>query len=325
MNKEDKVLNFLRSNRLDFLSGEEISKKLGVSRAAVWKDIQHLRSLGYEIEAEPHRGYRLTAIPDKMFADEISWQLPTKIVGRNIFSYEELDSTNDAAFQLGKDGIKEGACVFAEYQKKGRGRLGRRWESPKGKNLLLSVLLRPVLSPADVPKITLAAALSVARAARSLTGADLGIKWPNDLLFKGKKVGGILTEMNAEADRVHFVVLGIGVNVNGAKKELPPEATSLKEIAGKTISRLEFARELLAQLEKDYIVFKNGAFDTLANEWENLSVTSGRRVSAGVPGRKVQGQVVGIDKDGALWIRKDNGLQERILAGDVTLLRQSHG
>src|SRR3989338_2152684 len=165
MNKEDKVLNFLRSNRLDFLSGEEISKKLGVSRAAVLKDIQHLRSLGYEIEAEPHRGYRLTAIPDKMFADEISWQLPTKIVGRNIFSYEELDSTNDAAFQLGKDGIKEGACVFAEYQKKGRGRLGRRWESGKGKDLLLSVLLRPVLSPANVPKITLAAPLSVTRAA----------------------------------------------------------------------------------------------------------------------------------------------------------------
>ncbi len=323
--KVDKVLDFLRSSRRDFVSGEEISKKLDVSRAAVWKDIQNLRSLGYEIEAEPHRGYRLTAIPDKMFADEISWQLPTKVIGRNIFSYEEVDSTNDTAFKLGKDGIKEGACVFAEYQKKGRGRLGRRWESGRGKNLLLSVLLRPVLSPADVSKITLAAAVSVARAARDLTGADLGIKWPNDLLFKGRKVGGILTEMDAEADRVHFVVIGIGVNVNGVKKELPPEATSLKEIAGKTVSRLEFARKLLVELERDYAVFRRGSFDELALEWENLSVTSGRRITADVLGRKVQGQAVGIDKQGALWIRKDNGLQERIFAGDVTLMRQSRG
>lgn len=324
--KEDKVLDFLRSSRHDFISGEEISRKLGVSRAAVWKDIQNLRALGYEIEAEPHRGYHLTCVPDKMFADEISWELPAKVIGRNVFSYEELDSTNDAAFKLGKDGIKEGACVFTEYQKKGRGRLGRGWESPKGKNLLLSILLRPVLAPSDVPKITLAAAVSVARAARSLTGADLGIKWPNDLLFKGKKVGGILTEMDAEADRVHFVVIGIGVNVNGSKKELPPEATSLKEIACRTISRLEFARKLLVELDKDYQkVFERGSFDELAREWEDLSVTSGRRVTADVLGRKVHGQAVGIDKDGALWIRKDNGLQERILAGDVALLRQSRG
>ena len=325
MNKEDKVLDFLRSSRKGYVSGEEISKKLGVSRAAVWKDIQNLRSLGYEIEAEPHRGYQLTAIPDKMFADEISWQLPTKVIGRNVFSYDSLDSTNDAAFKLGKEGIKEGACVFAEYQKKGRGRLGRHWESSKGKNVLLSVLLRPVLSPSDVSKITLAAALSVARAARSLTGADLGIKWPNDLLFEGKKVGGILTEMDAEADRVHFVVIGIGVNVNESNKDLPSEATSLKEIAGKALSRLDFAKKLLIELEKDYSKFKSGSFDALAEEWENLSVTSGRRVTADVLGRKVHGQAVGIDKDGALWIRKDNGLQERIVAGDVTLLRQSHG
>lgn len=321
MNKEDLVLNALRSNRHDFLSGEEISKKLGVTRAAVWKDIQNLRSLGYEVEAQPHRGYRLTGIPDKLFRDEISWKLPTRFIGQNVLSYEQLDSTNDTAFQLGKDGVKEGACVFAEVQKKGRGRLGRTWVSAKGKNLLLSVLLRPLSSPADASKMTLAAALSVARAVRVTSGVDLGIKWPNDLLYKGKKVAGILTEMDAEADRVHFVVIGIGVNVNAGKKDLPSEATSLREITGLDISRVAFARQLLVELEKDYLMLKSGSFDELAAEWESLSLTTGRRVSADLLGRKVQGQAMGIDKDGALWIRKDNGLQERILAGDVTHLR----
>ncbi len=325
MLKEDRVLELLRANKTFFISGEDISRKLKVSRAAVWKDIQHLRALGYEIHAEPHKGYRLVSVPDKMFADEISAGLSTAKFGRPIFSYEQLDSTNDAAFKLGKEGLKEGACVVAEYQKKGRGRLGRAWESPKGKNILLSVILRPLLSPAEVPKITLVAAVSVVKAARQMTGAMLGIKWPNDLLYQGKKVGGILTEMDAEADRVHFVIVGIGINVNSTHKELPPEATSLKEIAQHDISRLEFMRKLLLEMENDYLKFKCGKFNELAREWESLSLTSGRRVTADVLGRKVHGQALGIDKDGALWIRTDSGLQERILAGDIRLIRQSHG
>ncbi len=325
MIKEDKILEFLRYNKTFFISGEDISRKLKVSRAAVWKGIQHLRGLGYEISAEPHKGYRLVSVPDRMFADEILAGLLTKKIGRSIFSYEQLDSTNEVAFKLGKEGLKEGVCVISEYQKKGRGRLGRSWESPKGKNVLLSVILRPLLSPAEVSKITLVAAVSAVKSARQITGANLGIKWPNDLLYRGKKVGGILTEMDAEADRVHFVVVGIGINVNSSRKELPPEATSLKEIAGHPISRLEFTRKFLLEFENDYSKFKQEKFDELAREWENLSVTSGQRVVADVLGRKVHGQAVGIDKDGALWIRKDNGLQERILAGDISILRQSHG
>lgn len=315
--KTNDILDLLRENKKEYLSGEEISKKLKVSRSAVWKEIQSLRKIGYEIEAQPHLGYRLLSVPDRMFADELAYGLKTRFIGRQIFSYEALDSTNDAAFHLGEEGLKEGACVFAEYQKKGRGRLGRRWVSPKGKNLILSVLLRPKLLPQEISKLTLACAVSAVRAIRQLTGTAPGIKWPNDIYYGNKKVGGILTEMSAESDRINFIVVGIGVNINADPAELPDSSTSLKEISGHEVNRLEFARLFLAQLEADYSRLKKGSFETLAKDWEDFSITSGQRVMATILGRKIEGQAMGIDRDGALWIRRDNGLQEKIVAGDV--------
>lgn len=319
--KQDLVLNFLREENEHFLSGEELSKKLKVSRAAVWKEMESLRRLGYEIEAQPHLGYRLVKIPDKLYADEISYKLPTQIIGKKIYSYETLDSTNDTAWKLGEEGMPEGTCVLAEHQKKGRGRLGRTWASPKGKNILLSILVRPVLAPTDIAKITLMSAVSVIKTVQQVTGKTLGIKWPNDILYKNKKVCGILTEMSAEADRVKFVVIGIGINVNSEVSTLPSGSVSLKDIAGREISRVDFARVLFLEFEKDYLLLKKGRFEPLAKDWEEFSVTSGRRVVAHLLGRQVQGEAVGIDPDGALWIRKDNGLQEKITAGDVEHLR----
>src|SRR3989338_4683549 len=203
--KESLILNFLRDQKGTYVSGEDISKKLKVSRSAVWKEIQVLRGLGYGIGAEPHLGYRLLDIPDRLFPDELSAGLKTKIIGRQILSYEEIGSTNDAVFHLGEEGLKEGVCVFAEHQTKGRGRLGRSWVSPKHKNILFSVLLRPDLLPVEVSKATLMAAVSVAKTLRRLTSQQFLIKWPNDVLFKEKKIGGILTEMSSEQDRVHFI------------------------------------------------------------------------------------------------------------------------
>ncbi len=320
---EDAVLSHLRDHRDRFFSGEELSRKLGVSRTAVWKEIRSLRALGYKIEARSHEGYRLAAIPDKLFADEIRHGLKTRQIGRQIVSYEETDSTNDAVFQLGEQGVEEGVCVLAEHQRQGRGRMGRRWTAPKGESVLLSVLLRPRLAPSDLPKITLSAAVSTARAVRELTGQTPGIKWPNDLLYKEKKFCGILTEMSAETDRVNFIVLGIGVNVNSAASALPPGSTSLSEIAGKTVSRVDLTRRLLEHLEKDYQRLKDGRFAELVEEWEHFSVTTGRRVEAKLLDRVIHGQASGIDSDGALWIRKDSGLQERILSGDIKHLRPS--
>ena len=319
--KEGAILNFLRENKESFVSGEAISDDLGVSRSAVWKEIQNLRSCGYEIEAAPHLGYRLLSIPDKLFQEEISAGLSSKVIGRQILSYETLDSTNDTCSKLGEQGVPEGVCVFAEHQKKGRGRLGRSWVSPKGKDILFSVLLRPLMLPAQMPRLTLVAALSVVRTIRGFTGKDLGIKWPNDIFYKNLKVGGILTEMSAETDRVKFVVLGIGLNVNSDAKELPPRSASLREISGKRWSRIGVAQELLRALDRDYARLKARCFEELAAEWEEYSVTSGRRVQATVMGRKIQGLAQGIDAEGALWIRNDSGLQERIVAGDVEMIR----
>lgn len=254
---------------------------------------------------------------DRILPDELSSELGTRFIGRRLYSYEALDSTNDTAWKLGAEGLPEGVCIFAEFQKKGRGRLGRSWTSPRGKNLLFSILLRPRLSPNEVSKITLTTAVSVVKVIGRFTGKDCGIQWPNDVLFERKKVCGILTEMSTESDRVKFVVVGIGVNVNAAGRELPARATSIKEMTGKAVPRRVFAKKLLEQIESDYLRLKKGLFHEIAREWEDYSVTSGRRVIATVFGRKIQGQASGIDEDGALWIRKDNGLQEKITSGDI--------
>ena len=321
MKTEDKILKFLRTSPDEYVSGEELSRRLDVSRSAVWKDIQNLREMGYQIEAQPHSGYRYTSAPDRLFAHEIQWELSTECVGRRIFSYEELDSTNDVAWRLGEEGLPEGSCVFAEYQKKGRGRLGRSWAAPKNKAVLFSVLLRPKLSPQEVSRVTLAAALSVTRAIRAMTGVTVGIKWPNDILYKEKKLCGILTEMSAESDRVRFVVLGIGLNANLKAKDLLPTATSLREITGEDVPRVPLVRCILRELEKDFIRLRKKQFDALSEEWEEHSETTGKRVVATLLDRNVQGQATGIDRDGALWIRKDNGLQEKIVSGDIKHLR----
>ena len=321
MKTQDRLLALLKTEQSQFTSGEELSRRLGVSRSAVWKEVSALRKIGYKINARPHEGYHLKAVPDRLFSDEIRWGLKTAFIGRRVFSYESLDSTNTVAWRLGEEGLPDGSCVFAEYQTKGRGRMGRHWTAPKYKSILFSVLLRPVLSPSGATRITLSAALSVVRAVQKVTGVSAGIKWPNDVMVREKKLCGILTEISAEMDRVRFVVLGIGLNVNSTAQELPPDSTSLREITRKVVPRLELARALLTELEKDMQRLKNGEFEQLTEEWEAHSETTGKRVVATLLDRSVQGQATGIDADGALWIRKDNGLQERILSGDIKHLR----
>ena len=177
------------------------------------------------------------------------------------------------------------------------------------------------MTPSETSRLTLAAAVSIAKAIRKLTKIQVGIKWPNDLVYENKKICGILTEMNAEVDRVNFVVLGIGLNVNSKHSELPEGATSLSQMCRKEISRIKTTQENLRQLEMDYLELKKGRFESLADEWERHSITSGRRVTATLAGRKIHGQATGIDQDGALWIRTDQGLQEKVTAGDIQYLR----
>src|ERR1039457_4250517 len=227
MTTDAKILSALRENP-DGVSGAELAEQLGISRAAVWARIEELRSLDYEIEAGPHFGYRIVSAPDALHADDLLARLgKTKVVGRDIRVFEQTTSTNDVIEKLARDGVKEGAVVFAESQSKGRGRLGRNWMSPPQKGLWFSVLLRPDLRPQEATQLTVAPATALVRTIRSVTDLKPEIKWPNDILIGGKKVAGVLTELSAELDHVKYIILGIGVNVNLGAGEFPSELRKL--------------------------------------------------------------------------------------------------
>ena len=237
MSLDVQILTALRAAGDGAVSGAELSQKLRVSRAAIWARIEDLRSLGYDIEASPHRGYRLVSAPDVLHADDLISRLgKTKVIGRDIRVFQETTSTNDVIEKLARDGVKEGVVVFAESQTRGRGRLGRKWMSPAKRGLWFSVLLRPDLRPQEATRLTVASATALRRAIASQTGLKPEIKWPNDILIQGKKVAGILTELSAELDHVKYVILGIGVDVNLSPGDFPAElrkvATSLKDRAG---------------------------------------------------------------------------------------------
>ena len=323
MTPDAKILTALRAN-LDGVSGAQLAEQLAISRAAIWSRIEELRRAGYEIEAGPHFGYRLVSSPDALHADDLVARLgKTKVVGRDIRVFEETSSTNDVIEKLARDGVKEGAVVFAEAQTKGRGRLGRKWTSPTHKGLWFSILLRPELSPQETTQLTVASATALRRAIKNITGLSAEIKWPNDLLIGGKKVVGILTEMSAEVDRVRHIILGIGVDVNQDAAEFPPElrkiATSLKIESGKEILRAELATEILRELDFDYARICDGKFAQLADEWEAGCATIGKNVSVQMGSRLIRGCAEALDDDGALLIRTEHGHLERIIGGDVTL------
>ena len=323
MTPDAKILSALRAN-LGGVSGAQLAEQLAVSRAAIWSRIEELRRAGYEIEAGPHFGYRLVSSPDALHADDLLARLgKAKVVGRDIRVFEETTSTNDVIEKLARDGVKEGAVVFAESQTKGRGRLGRKWTSPTHKGLWFSILLRPELSPQETTQLTVASATALRRAINNVTGLAAEIKWPNDLLIGGKKVVGILTEMSAEVDRVRHVILGIGVDVNQDADEFPAElrkiATSLKIEAGVEIPRAELATEILRELDFDYARICGGKFATVADEWEAGCATIGKNVSVQMGARLIRGCAEALDDDGALLLRTEHGHLERIIGGDVTL------
>ena len=318
---DEAILQIFKDKTDGYVSGEDLSAELKVSRAAIWKHIEKLRSDGYGIDAVPHLGYRLVSIPDRMLTFELQWGLATKTIGKKIFCYKSIESTNNMAYKSAEDGVAEGAVIVAEHQTKGKGRLGRSWISPGRVGVYLSCILRPDILPVEVPKITLVSAVACAKAIREVTGLKALIKWPNDILIDHKKVCGILTEIKAEQDRVNFVIVGIGINANTSKKDLPAEATSLKEQLGEKVSRIKLTQALLVELENYYTLFNKKGFAPIIDDWHNFSGILGARVSVACHNRRIEGQVQDIDKDGALIIRLDTGLQERVLAGDVTLLR----
>lgn len=301
------------------LSGEALAQSLGLSRAAVWKRIHRLRDLGYAIEGSPRRGYRLLALPDKLLPLEIIQGLRTRYLRGPIHHFETLPSTNDLAKELGGRQAPEGTLVVAESQTKGRGRLGREWESPPGRGLYASLVLRPPLPPTEMPQITLTAAVAVVRALRRATGVVPGIKWPNDLLVNGKKVGGILTEMETEADQIRHLVVGLGLNVNnpGFQPPLDLIATSLAQAAGKIFCRRRILQAWLEEFEELYDLFLNREFRVILEEWREYNVTLGGMVTVRQGPREVSGLALEVAEDGALLLRQDAGEIVRVTSGEI--------
>ena len=321
---EEIILGFLVEGRDEFLSGEALSDKLGLSRTAVWKHVEALRGKGYRIDAVPARGYRLMDVPDKLSPLELSPLLSTHHLGQCIHFHESLPSTNELAFRLATDGAEHGEVVITEQQTAGKGRRGRVWVSPPGLNLSFSAILRPELPPQRAPELTLVAAVALCEVLRE-ADADARIKWPNDVQIDGRKVAGILTELSAEPERVHFVVLGVGVNLNARPEHFPPElaqtATSLAAALGRTVNRALFTTALWSRLEEWLDLHHEVGFEPVRQRWVELSGTLGQQVRVRTERSELRGVAEDIDTDGALLVRTEDGRLERVLAGDVEQVR----
>jgi len=319
------ILRLFREAGRGFVSGELISRELQVSRTAVWKQINGLRDAGYKIEAIPSRGYHLLSSPDILSLEEVREKLNTTRIGRQLVCLPETVSTNADAFHLAEEGAEEGTTVIADAQNGGKGRRGRVWSSPAGVNLYCSVVLRPEIMPHEAPQLTFLSAVAVARAIEGTTALNPEIKWPNDVLINGRKVAGLLNEMSAETDRVNFVILGIGVNLNMTLSQFPADvrtpATSLLLEQGLPVNRAQFAATMLGELDRLYTDFLLHGFGPVRDEWQQRCNANGREIVVSEAGvETVRGMFQGIDGDGALLVQSPGGMVERILSGDVRVV-----
>ncbi len=317
------IVEMLKKAGEDFISGESIAGELGISRTAVWKHIQKLREHGYEIISSERRGYKLKDAPDLLLPSEIQIGLDTQIIGKTMKYFPSVDSTNHVAKALAYHGAAEGTIVVAEEQDSGKGRLDRNFYSPRGKGIWFSVILRPKFLPHDAPKFTLMSAVAVAEAmARFNLKAQ--IKWPNDIMFDGRKLVGVLTEMTGELARITYMVIGIGINVNMSREDFPEElqdvAASLSEMSGEILSRVEIFRVVLEEFDKLYLEVDEEGFNKVIERWKKYNVTLGKNVrviSAG-DGENFTGKAIDLDADGALVVETAQG-QRTVYAGDVSI------
>lgn len=318
--KIDKLIHLLVKNATVVVPGPKIASEIGVTRSTVWTWIEKLRSLGVEIRGVPAAGYRLVNIPDLLAPSLVRPELGEPEIGHNILHYFRTESTNDVALKLAAERAAHGTVVVAEEQTAGRGRLGRAWYSEKSSGIYMSVILRPPLSPAAAPVLTLMAGVAVHQAITSTTGLAVDIRWPNDLLVNRKKVCGILTEMNAELDRLHAVVLGIGINVNHTQMpaELRAIASSLRLEAHRTVSRVQLLVALLRELERHYHLLLKDGNTAITERWAAASTFArGKRVRVVNAAGEMLATTAGLDPSGALRIRRDDGREESLVAGEV--------
>ncbi len=319
----NRLLYLLKAHRSAFLSGEKLSSLLGVTRTTVWKHIEALRRRGYVIEATTNQGYRLHKIPDLLRPEEISYGLQAEFCGKKIYYFPTVASTNLVAHALGTEGEEEGTLVVAEEQTSGRGRRGRGWHSVKGKGIWISLLLYPrSVRPEQAAPFTAAVAVAVSRILALETKSRPTIKWPNDLLLNGKKVGGILAEIKGNEEEVHYLVLGIGLNINQGGEHFPPDltatATSLYLEESRIFDRASLCRRLLEELEKSYLLFLKEGFAPFREPWIQNSATLGKKIKVSRGNGYLEGTAKELDNHGALLVEDGSGVMHRITYGEIT-------
>lgn len=316
----EKILKVILDNEKEFISGEELSKKLGISRTAIWKHIKVLKEQGYNIESVNKKGYRLVDEPtDLLNPQNIYHNLKTKFIGKNILHFDTIGSTNDYAKKIGNELI-DGSVIISEEQTKGKGRLGRVWESKAGEGIWMSIILKPDLIPNKAPFITLIAGASIVKALNIL-GVDAKIKWPNDIIINNKKLSGILTELSAEIGRVNYIVVGIGMNVkdDDFDEELQNKATSLYKENYK-VSRVDIVKEILCQFEKLYLDYvENNDKREVLDICRKYSAIIDKEIYVIKNDERKLVNCIGINEDGNLIIKNEEGKLEEIMSGEVSI------
>ncbi|WP_026689513.1 bifunctional biotin--[acetyl-CoA-carboxylase] synthetase/biotin operon repressor [Alteribacter aurantiacus] len=312
------LLQILRTNK-EFISGEKISEKLGCSRTAVWKHIDALRKEGYNVEAAPKKGYRLGEEPDLLTKHQLESRLSSDTFVTAVHHYTTLHSTQETAHHLASENAPEGTIVLSDEQTKGKGRLGREWHSPRETGIWMSLILRPDIEVKRAPQLTLLTAVAVVRGIKNSTGLSPEIKWPNDILFEGKKVAGILTEMQAEPDKVNAIIVGLGLNVNQSTFPSPLDriATSLKIEKGDPVSRVDVLAAILEEWKWLYDVYLKEGFTAIKPLWEAHALTMGKKITARTPKETIIGIATGIDDAGVLLLREQDGTLRHIYSADI--------
>lgn len=317
---KSEILAALRQSN-GYVSGQELCETLGVSRTAVWKGIQKLKSEGYQIEAVQNKGYHLVETPDILSEDELKSLRKTKWIGSRIVYYDVTDSTNIQAKRLAEEGSPHGTFVVADCQKSGRGRRGRSWESPAKSGIFMTLLLRPEIRPDQASMLTLVAAMAVATALRKCVDIPAQIKWPNDIVLGRKKICGILTEMNTEIEDINYVVIGIGINVSNEAfpEEISHMATSIYQESGKTIRRAELIETIWEQFEHYYAVFcKAGDLSGICSEYNGYLANCNQQVRILDPQKPFEGVARGITDQGELIVETEEGIKN-VFSGEVSV------
>ncbi|MFC1855249.1 biotin--[acetyl-CoA-carboxylase] ligase [Thermodesulfobacteriota bacterium] len=320
---KNRILKILKGND-NYISGQSIAKELNISRNAIHKHIQSLKELGYSIESKRSSGYRLINSINFIDSLEVENKFKNSLFAKKIIHLKSIPSTNDEAYKLAEEGCDEGTIILSEKQTKGKGRLGRAFESSMKNNLYFSILLRPKLSPAAAPKITLLSALSVVAAIEETSNLKPKVKWPNDIFINDKKVCGILTEMKSETDRIDFMILGIGVNVNSSVNDYPnkfkPILTTLSDEERRLLPRQQIFEKIITNFERIYATMKNDEFsEKILKKWADSSYLMGKKVTVNNADNKITGTVIGIDESGFLNLKVD-GKIKRVFSGTIEVV-----